>query len=339
MLDSSYLNDQTIETVTLFLSSYSMSLTIIIALILDLILGEAKRYHYLVGFGWLSQQCESRLNPDHMNDESTQFTLNSAILGGLSWGLLVCPIPLIYLYYVNDLMWYWQVILDATILYLAIGLTSLKQHAMQVYHPLKSGDLTTARHFTGYLVSRETQSLTSDDMARATTESMLENGHDSVIASLFYYVVGGAPLVILHRLANTLDAMWGYKTSRYNAFGYASARLDDLLGFVSGKVCTLLYAVQGNFLTSMKNAYRQGNVYKSHNGGWVMAAGATVLNRTLGGSANYHGKKVTSITLGSGSPVTLKDIPSSLVIIKRAAFILLLLTVTWETVPQLIALY
>lgn len=324
-------NPEILSEIMALLPYYSLTLTIIIALALDLVLGEAKKYHYLVGFGWFAQQLELKLNIHQQHNDSFVFTLNNTLAGGLSWIILVCPIPLMYLYYINDLNWYYQLSLDATILYLAIGLTSLNQHAMQVYHPLQSGDLPTARHFTGYLVSRETCSLTPDDMARATTESMLENGHDSVIASLFYYVVGGAPLVIIHRLANTLDAMWGYKTPRYNTFGYASARLDDLLGFVSGKICTLLYAVQGRFITSIKNAYQQGNVYKSHNGGWVMAAGATVLNRTLGGSANYHGKQVTSTTLGKGKSVTLDDIPLSLIIIKRATLILFLVVMMWET--------
>ena len=358
MFDSHMFNSETVNIVISTLSSYSTTLTIIIALALDLVLGEAKKYHYLVGFGWLAQRLESILNPDGSNinspntnssnqntsdentsDFSSKFSFKSALLGGLSWVILVCPIPLIYLYYASELIWCYQVIIDALVLYLAIGLVSLEQHAMQVYRPLKSGDLTTARHFTGYLVSRETNELTPNDMARATTESMLENGHDSVIASLFYYLVGGAPLVIIHRLANTLDAMWGYRTPRYNAFGYASARLDDLLGFVSGKVCTLLYAIQGDFLKSIKNAYQQGNAYKSHNGGWVMAAGATVLNKTLGGSANYHGKKITSVTLGAGSSVTLDDIPTSIVIIKRAVFVLLVATILWETIPLLAIFY
>jgi adenosylcobinamide-phosphate synthase len=158
---------------------------------------------------------------------------------------------------------------------------------------------------------------------------MLENGHDSVIASLFYYLIGGAPLVIIHRFANTLDAMWGYKNSRFNAFGYASARLDDLLGFLSGKCCTLLYALQGlknrSTVYAIKNACRQGNQYKSHNGGWVMAAGATVMNRHLGGSAFYHGKEINSVILGCGDSVTTKDIPTSLQLVTRASVLLLVL--------------
>jgi adenosylcobinamide-phosphate synthase len=214
------------------------------------------------------------------------------------------------------------------VLYLAIGLASLHQHAMQIYKPLSRGDLITARYFTSYIVSRETNDLSEQEISRATVESMLENGHDSVIASLFYYIIGGAPLVIIHRLANTLDAMWGYKNTRFNEFGYASARLDDLLGFASGKCCTLLYSIQGmtkqRVLKSLFNAYTQGSHYKSHNGGWVMAAGATVMGITLGGKAVYHGNPVSSLILGSGTQVTLQDIPKSLTLVTRASLLLLI---------------
>ncbi|XQW85011.1 cobalamin biosynthesis protein CobD/CbiB [Thalassotalea piscium] len=312
---------------------FSLSLTILLALLLDRLLGEPKKYHYLVAFGTLCQRLEKKLNPEYKanffkKNQSANvknvFSVKSATLGALAWGLLVLPLPLIYWFLFRNISWQQHVFIDSIILYLAIGLSSLKQHAMQVYRPLKSGDLETARKFTGYLVSRETQSLSTDEMSRATVESVLENGHDAVIASLLFYLIGGAPLVIIHRLANTLDAMWGYKNPRYFSFGYASARLDDLLGFLTAKCCTLLYAVQGNFLVSLKNAYSQGNRYKSHNGGWVMAAGATVMNVSLGGSANYHGTKVNSIKLGSGGTVTIDDIPQSLALVQRAAILLLL---------------
>jgi adenosylcobinamide-phosphate synthase len=302
----------------------STFIVLLLALLLDTFLGEAKRFHYLVSFGWLANKLEVRLNT------SSTSPFNNKVLGTFAWCLLVLPLPLIYWYCLNDLIWYWQVLLDAFVLYLAIGLNSLYQHAIQIYYPLKVNDLNTARHFTGYIVSRQTNELSEQEMARATVESMLENGHDSVIASMLYYIIGGAPLVILHRLANTLDAMWGYRTARFNGFGYASARIDDLLGFVSGKFCTLLYAIQGikqgRVLSSLNNAYQQGNKYKSHNGGWVIAAGATVMGVTLGGNALYHGKEVHSVTLGSGRKAVNEDIPTSLTLVKRANLLLLTCT-------------
>jgi adenosylcobinamide-phosphate synthase len=332
------------------------TITILLALVLDTALGEAKKYHYLVGFGSLADKLELILNPDKLktdkqhngfnsqNIKSSKPTLTTKLLGLFSWCLLVLPLPIIYFLFFNDLLWYWQILLDACVLYLAIGLNSLYHHAMQIYNPLKLNDINSARHFTGYIVSRETNALSPQAMSRATVESMLENGHDSVIASMTYYIIGGAPLVILHRFANTLDAMWGYRNSRFNHFGYASAKIDDLLGFFSGKVCTLLYAIQGNLKQSMVNAYLQGNQYKSHNGGWVMAAGATVMKITLGGNALYHGKAVTSPTLGvnstvnsrTNSAVTIEDIPRSITLVKRAAISLFLSIFIYQLVSYLL---
>ena len=316
-----------------------MVLTLFIALLMDKILGEAKRFHYLVGFGWLANKLAAKLNPPAIDIAATKVNsaLKAKLLGAMAWCLLVLPLPVLYYFLIEQLTWYGQIMADATVLYLAIGLNSLYQHAMQIYRPLKSGDLDNARHFTGYIVSRETAELTEQEMSRATVESMLENGHDAVIASLVYYLIGGAPLVILHRLANTLDAMWGYKNTRFINFGYASARLDDLLGFISGKCCALLYALQGLphrlFTKALRNAYNQGKQYKSHNGGWVMAAGATVMAIKLGGSAQYHGRVVHSVTLGAGRVVSIADIVQSLHVVNRAS----LLLVTWVFIWQLIA--
>lgn len=316
------------QQVIAILPEFSVALTLLIALLLDKNLGEAKRFHYLVGFGRLANKIAALLNPLPSENTSKISALKTKLLGTIAWCVLVLPLPVLYFLFIENLTWYWQIAADATVLYLALGLNSLYQHAMQIYRPLNSGDLEAARHFTGYIVSRETKALTEQEMSRATIESMLENGHDAVIASLIYYLIGGAPLVILHRLANTLDAMWGYKNSRFINFGYASARLDDVMGFISGKCCTVLYAIQGLphrlFVKALYNAYRQGKQYKSHNGGWVMAAGATVMRKKLGGSAQYHGQVTHSVTLGAGTDVSSEDFPTSLTLVSRASLLLLI---------------
>jgi len=327
--------EHTLNFILSAIPACAVAITLLLALLLDKILGEARNYHYLVGFGWLAQKLEKKFNINHTKNsrqptEPLPFNKKSALLGALAWSALVLPIPVMYVLCFNHLAWYWQIPLDAFILYLALGLNSLNKHAMQVYRPLNANDLENARHFTGYLVSRNTKHLTPAEMSRATVESMLENGHDSVIASMVYYLIGGAPLVILHRFANTLDAMWGYKTPRFNSFGYASARLDDILGFIPAKICTLLYVTQGCCKQSIVNAYQQGNRYKSHNGGWVMAAGATVLNRKLGGSAQYNGQTITSVTLGCGEEVNISDIPKSVQVVQRAAIQLAALVCLWQ---------
>ena len=321
-----------IEITLPLVNQLHLTMVLLFALLLDHILGEPKKFHPLVGFGVLANKIEQRINlPAH---QKTDFSNINALLGFCAWCLLT--LPFCYLLYkaLTLLPTNIKFLVEIIFLYSALGLKSLHIHAMQVFTPLNQGQLTRARHFTGYLVSRETIDLSPAQMSRATVESMLENGHDAVIASLVYYLIGGIPLVILHRLANTLDAMWGYKTTRFNSFGFFAARADDVLGFISGKICTLLYALQRPFLQALKNAYQQGNQYKSHNGGWVMAAGATVLNISLGGVAIYHGKKVISPVLGvdlnNNTTVKTEDIPRSLILIKKAAMLLVLFTFIYQ---------
>ncbi len=316
----------------LLVACFKLTLTLILALMLDHFLGEPKKYHQLIAFGNFANKVERWLNQS--SNLNTSFSTVNALWGTLAWLLLILPFCYFSYLLLGFLPASIQFIVEAVFLYLALGLQSLHLHAMQVFTPLTQGDLTTARHYTGYLVSRETKDLTPEEMSRATVESMLENGHDAVIASLLYYLIGGIPLVILHRLANTLDAMWGYKNSRFNSFGFFAARADDFLGFISGKVCTLLYALQQPFLPAIKNAYLQGNQYKSHNGGWVMAAGATVMQKSLGGTASYHGEILTSPTLGlplnEDSSIIIEDIPRSITVVRRAAILLTLFVFIYQ---------
>ena len=141
--------------------------------------------------------------------------------------------------------------------------------------------------------------------------------------------------MIIHRLSNTLDAMWGYRNARFNYFGKFSARMDDALGFVSGKITCLLFAsiglCNGSAKRALKNAYQQGKQYKSHNGGWVMASGATVLNVCLGGKASYFGKEVFSPQIGQGDTVETKHIKSSLLLVKKGVLLWLIIIFVWSS--------
>ena len=305
-------------------------LVILLALLLDKLIGEVRYFHPLVGFGNSAYFLEKNLNKKHLPLRQQKLS------GILCWLLLVLPLPVAYFCFVE--VSNFQIYLDILVLYVAIGLNSLNQHANKIYQPLKNNDIKTARKALAMIVSRDTAELYEQQISRATVESVLENGHDAVIASIFYYLIGGAPLVIAHRLANTLDAMWGYKTERYLYFGWCSARMDDLLGWPSAKLTALCYALVGSklglnyqlFSQAFINSYQQAKSYKSLNGGWSMAAGATVLQIKLGGSSIYHGEKIASPILGQGNQVSSTDIQKSLNLVNKATLLLLVLSMAFS---------
>lgn len=313
------------------LSLQSILISCFIAIALDLIFSEVKCFHPLVGFGRFSYFIESQFNNHHQ----TKFIIK--LRGCFSW--LMCLLPLVALIFLFEQLkaqfefQYFSIafddaVFDAFILYFVIGHKSLQQHALNIFNPLslKTEDsITAARKQVAMMVSRKTSQLTEQEISRATVESVLENGHDAVIASLFWYAVGGLPLAILHRLVNTLDAMWGYKNKQFVDFGWCAAKMDDWFGWPSAKITAFLYAIQGlfnkRFVNSLNNARKQSQHYKSLNGGWVMASGATVLNIQLGGQAVYDNQKSDGTKLGQGDNVTSKDILKSIQLVSNAVWL------------------
>jgi adenosylcobinamide-phosphate synthase len=297
------------------------------ALLLDKLIGEPTRFHPLVTFGNGASWLEARFNLEHPNKQGQH---NQWLLRALGILALFCAISLPVLVLaafqlLNNLPLWLSFTLQTLGLYLVLGQQSLKEHAQQVATPLQQGDLQAARYYTSYMVSRQTDTLDAQDMTRATVESVLENGNDAVIASLFYFAIGGLPLAVLHRLVNTLDAMWGYKNPRYRNFGWAAARFDDFLGWPSAWLTALLYTVQqpiGRYYSTLQLSLRQRQHYKSHNGGLVMATGANVLGICIGGGESiYHGKKTKSPVLGRGQSVQIPHIAASLRLVSHASII------------------
>lgn len=277
------------------------------ALVLDLLLGEAKRYHPLVGFGSLVLKVEQALNrkknakKSEVNSvEKDGYKISTRFIGTLAYLLLVVPFVLISwgldLYFNDNILI--QILFSALVLYIAIGWRSLLQHANAISTPLKSGDLKSARQAVAMIVSRDTTSLEEIDIASAATESVLENGADAIFSAIFWFVIAGVPGVVLYRLSNTLDAMWGYKTARFLYFGWCAARVDDVLNFIPARLTAASYAILGNTRLAIQCWKAQGRSWKSPNAGPVMAAGAGALSVSLGGAAPYHGEWQTRPQLG-----------------------------------------
>ena len=149
------------------------------------------------------------------------------------------------------------------------------------------------------IVSRQTDKMTTNDVRKATIESVLENGADAIFAPLFWFIIAGPTGAILYRLTNTLDAMWGYKNTQYFYFGWATARFDDFLNWVPARLTALSYALLGKSLDAFKCWKNQAHLLDSPNAGPVMTAGAGALDIRLGGPAWYHGQLKDKISFGT----------------------------------------
>ena len=246
---------------------------------------------------------------------------------GLAWrshgvtAWIIAVIPLTLLALLLSLLPYVGWIVQVLALYAALGLRSLGEHAEPVALALRAGDLNEARLRVGYMVSRETAELDETAVARAATESVLENGSDAVYAALFWFAVAGAPGVVLYRLSNTLDAMWGYRNARFERFGWAAAKIDDVLNYLPARLVAFTYALLGRTRLALRCWRTQAPQWDSPNAGPVMAAGAGALGVSLGGSARYHGELHERPPLGEGPAPTAVDIWRALALVRQGVLL------------------
>ncbi len=305
-----------------------VSVIIVIALLIDAIFGEPRRWHPLVGFGNIASALENKLNK-----ASEKHHFSSYIRGLAAWTLMVLPFVLIVWFLQQSLQQIHpqiEIIIGIVCLTIAVGTKSLMQHAQAVSVALKKQDLVQARKQIAMMVSRDTSN--SDEVAinQATIESVLENGNDAIFAAIFWFIIFGAPGVVLYRLANTLDAMWGYKTERFTYFGWAAARIDDGLNWFPARITALSYALAGSTLSAWSCWQKQAKHWHGINPGVVMASGAGALNVSLGGSATYHGQVITRPELGCDNSPQVDDINRAIKLVYKSIAIWMLVIVIGE---------
>jgi len=284
-------------------------LTALAGVTLDRLCGEPQRFHPLVGFGRLADACERLLRrgaPGH--------AFGNRARGLLAWSLLVLPPTLLAAWLAHPLT-------DALLLYFALGAKSLEEHLDAVAHALGENDLATARQAVARIVSRETGHLDEAGISRAALESALENGHDAVFGALFWFFLAGGAGALMFRLANTLDAMWGYKDERRIHFGWAAARLDDLLGYLPARLTALTYAALGDMRAALACWRSQAARWPSPNAGVVMAAGCGALKVGAGGAARYAGRDEARPQLGCGPAPQAVDIRRAQRLIQRGIWL------------------
>lgn len=290
-------------------------LVCLLGLILDQLLGEPRRLHPLAGFGNLASVLERLLNSAPRN------AWRSLILGALALCALVLPLLFLAIWLSAVLTGFWLLLAQAAALYFALSLRGLAEHGLAVAQPLQRGELDAARGQVSRIVSRQASALDEQGVAAAATESMLENGADAVFASLFWFLVGGIPGVIVHRAVNTLDAMWGYRNPQFLYFGRAAARLDDVMGWVPARLTALTYTLLGNRKLAWYCWRRQAPQWDSPNAGPVMAAGAGALNVQLGGPSLYAQGVKQRPYLGGTSPASANSIQAAIALVRHGTWL------------------
>lgn len=282
-------------------------LKIVLALLADRVFGEPQRWHPLIAFGRIAGGVEARVRQ----------TSASRAAGVVAWGLAVLPAVgvawgLRGLH--PGLAW----VVDVALLYFALGAQSLTEHARAIAAPLAAGNLEEARAQVGRIVSRDTRMLDEAGVARAATESVLENGNDAIFGALFWFCLLGGPGALLFRLANTLDAMWGYRTPSYLHFGWAAARIDDALNWLPARLTALAYALLGNTRSAFACWRSQAPRWDSPNAGPVMASGAGALGVMLGGPAIYAGALEQRPPLGCGNPPDAASLAAAIRLVRNS---------------------
>ena len=310
---------------TVFISATAAA--VLLAVLLDRFLGEPARAHPLVGFGRLAQWLEARLNRGAALAQQWW-------RGAVAWMAAVVPL-LVLVYLLCD--WVaanWPLLgmlLDALLLYLAIGWQSMREHIRPIEEALLSANEARAQQALSLIVSRDTAELNSQQVTTAACESLLENSSDALFASLFWFAIGGPVAVVLHRLSNTLDAMWGYRSERFLYFGRTAARLDDLLNFFPAQLTALGFALLRLSPGAIRCQFMQGWSWKSLNAGAVMASGAAALGIKLGGGARYQGEWQARPVLGRGRDVEPADLGRGLRLVDHACLLWLVLILLWNT--------
>jgi adenosylcobinamide-phosphate synthase len=213
-------------------------------------------------------------------------------------------------------------LLTAVATWTVVGGTSLDREGAAIDRQLAGGRLDEARVQLTHLVGRDTSRLEASEVVRAAVESLAENTSDAVVAPLVWGAVAGMPGLLGYRAANTLDAMVGHRSSRYERFGWAAARLDDLLNLPGSRLSGLLAvalapSVGGSPRAALEAWRRDAGGHPSPNAGVVEAAFAGALGVQLGGRNDYAHGTEDRARLGRGAAPSAYDVGRAVALSRR----------------------
>lgn len=270
-------------------------LTGIIAFLIDTIIGDPRtKYHPVVLMGKLIALLEHCF---YQADDSDNKKFVMGIMLVIITLLISYEVAAAIMVLSYQIPFSWgSAAVGGLLLSFTISPNSLAKAGKGIYALLIMGELTEAREKVGWIVGRDTKDLDDAEIARATIETIAENTVDGIIAPLFFFILGGVPLAVLYRAANTMDSMIGYKNEKYLYFGRGAAKLDDVLNYIPARITAMLFLFSALILGfDYRNAYRimqrDAAKHPSPNGGYAEATMAGALHIRLGGMNSYFGRK------------------------------------------------
>jgi adenosylcobinamide-phosphate synthase len=269
----------------------------------DWVVGDPRRWHPVAGFGSVAAALERRW---WRPSRSAGVAYATVLVGGAAVvvaaadrGLVRRPVA--------------RMLLTGLVTWASLGGRSLAEAGRQLAAAIRNGDLEQARALAPTLVGRDPEGLDGPELCRAALESVAENTADAVVGPLLWGALAGPAGVAAYRAANTLDAMVGHHSDRYERFGWAAARLDDLLTWPAarlgaGLTCVLAPLVGGGAGRAWRTLRRDGGAHPSPNAGRMEAAFAGALEVRLGGTNRYGDRVEQRPTLGGGAAPGPEDV-------------------------------
>lgn len=261
--------------------------------IIDLIIGDPRRLYHpvrMIGNGIsLGEKCLRKLFPKTKAGERAAGTILVILVLAVSIAIPFLVLWMLYRYvpilgFIVETFWCYQM----------LAVKSLRTESDAVYLELKNGTLESSRKAVSMIVGRDTQNLDETGVTKAAVETVAENASDGVVAPLFYMMIGGAVWGFAYKAINTMDSMIGYKNDKYQYFGTAAAKLDDVVNFIPARISAWMMIFASWILKyDGKNAKyiykRDKNNHASPNSAHTEAVMAGALNVRLAGDAWYFG--------------------------------------------------
>jgi adenosylcobinamide-phosphate synthase len=263
-----------------------------VAMILDALVGWPDRLFVHIGhpvtwLGRLIDELDARWNRERDSPWMRRAAgvaaalVVTAVAGGLGWLLQMrLASGWNHVFFLGVLAWPF------------VALRSLYEHVSAVARPLEAGDVEAARGAVSMIVGRDPARLDEAGIARAAIESLAENTSDGVVAPIFWGVLFGLPGIFGYKAINTLDSMIGHRSDRYQYFGWAAARIDDVANFIPARFTGLIFSLAGvEPKVAFASMASDGPKHRSINAGWPEAAMAASLSVRLCGPRYYDGER------------------------------------------------